>query len=106
MAEHVNCGNPDQHTAEFCEAYDMLYRHAERMGLAEGAAQYDAHIKAGRKASTFGTGRRYPFIPSATLQTAVKMMGDPGLTKETVVAFLHDPVAHSWDTEHRMRNTG
>lgn len=88
------------------DAYRVLSKHAERMGREEGHAQLQAHLKAGRKRETFGTGRKYPFRPSATLTVACEILGDPSLTKERALAFIHDPSAAAWDVERRMRNTG
>lgn len=93
--------NPEYH-----EAYALAMKHAERMGREEGAAQLAAHLKRGRKRSTFGTGARYPFVPSETLQALCALAGTATLTKEKLLAFLHDPAAHSWDVQVRMRNTG
>jgi hypothetical protein len=101
-----DCGNHDQHSQQYCDAYAILSAHAERIGLAEGQAQLSAHLAKGRKRSSFGTGRRYPFVPSSTLLTIVSMMTDPEMTPERALAFLHDPSVHAWDAEQRMRNTG
>lgn len=90
----------------FDRAYTILMNHAERMGKAEGEAQMQAHLKAGRRRESFGTGRKYPFRPSQTLLTICQMAGDPTMTPERALAFLHDPAVAAWETERRMRNTG
>jgi hypothetical protein len=99
------CGNGD-HSPDYHEAYRILSKHAERMGLEEGKAQLEAHLKAGRKRSTFGTGNKYPFRPSESLQTACQMLGDPTLTRERALGFIHDPAVAAFETQRRMMNMG
>jgi hypothetical protein len=76
----------------------MAQHHAERI-----AAEDYAHQVAQWKARYPRRKKGFRFVPSATLDTLVKMSGDPTLTRERVAAFIHAPEAATWDTAWRHR---
>ena len=86
----------DHTDVEYRLAYAMAQQHANRISEADYAYQVEQWKK------------RYPrrkkgfrFTPSATVETLVKMSGDPALTRERVLAFVHHPEAASWDSKQR-----
>lgn len=98
MAEREHVHGPDCAglSDDWHRANRMLEQHVERMSRLEYQVQIEQHRKRRRSPRTFR------FSPSATIRRMVEMMGDPSTTTEDVVAFIHAPGTHAWNTSARM----